>query len=109
MLQLLRPATGSGRSALRGSENLQILDDRPDLVPRELALESRHVVDLRAQLHGVTVPDLVEQHALRVDRVAQLVGQVGCVIGVGTVALAFRAMRARTVRGEDVVAPRYGA
>ena len=31
-----------------------MLDDVPDLVPRQLVLEGGHVVDLRAQLDGVT-------------------------------------------------------
>src|SRR3954471_14181164 len=38
-----------------GPENFQEFDDRPDLVPRELALESRHVIHLGAQLNGVAI------------------------------------------------------
>jgi hypothetical protein len=68
---LLAPTAGL---SLRCAQGLQIFDDRPDFVFRELARERRHVVDLRAQLDGVTVPHLVEQNALGVELGAKFVG-----------------------------------
>src|SRR5207302_3635794 len=72
---------------------LGVLDDGPDLVFCELALECRHLRLLPA------VPDLVEQNAVGITRPARL-GQIGrgmLFVAVGAVALplwtmAFRAL-----------------
>ena len=103
LLQLSWSVTRPTASRPWGSKNFQVFDDRPDLVPGELALESRHVVDLRAQLDGVAIPHLVEQHALRVD-VARIRRSGRLRDRSRAVALAFRAVALRAVRGEEGLA-----
>ena len=81
-----------------------MLDDVPDLVPGELALERGHVVDLGAQLDGVTIPHFVEQHALGVERDPKFVGEIRRVIRVRAVAPSFRTMAPGTVLEKEHLA-----
>src|SRR5439155_7860377 len=65
------------------SEILRVLDDRPDLVFTQVALERRHLRLLAA------VPDFVEEDAVGVARRARRIGQIGrrmLLIAVRTVA-----------------------
>jgi hypothetical protein len=73
----------------RRPQDFQILDNRPHVVSVEFVLECGHIVDLDPQLDGVTVPDLVEQNPLGVDRVAERVGEIRCVIRLTTSAPGF--------------------
>src|SRR5713226_1915273 len=64
------PVTPGTRALLpRLSQRLDVFDDRPHLVLRQLALEGRHVIRMAA-------PDLVIEHAVRVEGRAEIVREI---------------------------------